>query len=622
MIVYSATKLDFCNDVRLNKIDSILFDRTLHKQGRRTAESEVRSWRNSLQFMNNIMLDKGIPDDSNIAIEYKIPGTSFRIDFVISGIDEKEKESVVIVELKQWSKAFKTGKKDVVLVDYGKTNREVPHPSYQAWSYAAQLEDFNTTVQDEQISLRPCAYLHNCETPGDLIDPSYNEYITKAPIFFKSDVEKLASFIKKYIKFGDKNDVLYRIDNGKIRPSKGLADQLASMLKGNQEFVLIDDQKVVYETAIELAKKSSAKNKKVLIVEGGPGSGKSVVAINLLSKFTELEKVAQYVSKNSAPRKVYEYMLTGSFTKTRISNMFKGSGSFTETDRNDFDILIVDEAHRLNRKSGMFSNKGENQIGEIIKSSLLSVFFIDENQKVTFKDIGSKEEIRNWAKKEKAEVIEMKLESQFRCNGSDAYLAWLDNSLQIRDTANTELDSFDYEFKVFDNPSDMKKEIIQKNKLNNKSRIVAGYCWEWPSKKNGAKYDIEIDSFKMRWNLEEHGQAWLIHKKSISEAGCIHTSQGLELDYVGVIIGPDLIVRNDEVVTDATQRAKSDQSIKGFKKMLKENEDVALSEADIVIKNTYRTLMTRGMKGCYVYCTDTETREYFKSLLRNNNEIT
>lgn len=622
MIVYSASKLDFCNDVRLNKIDSILFDRTLHKQGRRTAESEVRSWRNSLQFMNNIMLDKDIPNDSNVTIEYKIPGTSFRIDFVISGIDEKQKESVVIVELKQWSKASKTGKSDVVLVDYGKTNREVPHPSYQAWSYAAQLEDFNTTVQDEQISLRPCAYLHNCESPGDLIDPSYDEYIAKAPIFFKSDVEKLASFIKKYIKFGDKNDVLYRIDNGKIRPSKGLADQLASMLKGNQEFVLIDDQKVVYETAIELAKKSNAKNKKVLIVEGGPGSGKSVVAINLLSKFTELEKVAQYVSKNSAPRKVYEYMLTGSFTKTRISNMFKGSGSFTETDRNDFDILIVDEAHRLNRKSGMFSNKGENQIGEIIKSSLLSVFFIDENQKVTFKDIGSKEEIRKWAKKEKAEVIEMKLESQFRCNGSDAYLAWLDNSLQIRDTVNTVLDSFDYEFKVFDNPSEMKKEIIQKNKLNNKSRIVAGYCWEWPSKKNGAKYDIEIDSFKMRWNLEEHGQAWLIHKESISEAGCIHTSQGLELDYVGVIIGPDLIVRNDEVVTDATQRAKSDQSIKGFKKMLKENKDVALSEADIVIKNTYRTLMTRGMKGCYVYCTDAETREYFKSLVRNNNEAT
>lgn len=616
MIIYSASKLNFCNDVRLNNIDTILFDKTLKHQGRKTAQSEVRSWRNSLQYMNNLLLDSGIPDDSQVAIEYKIPGTSFRIDFVISGLDDKKNESVVIVELKQWSSASKTGKREVVLVDYGKSGKEVPHPSYQAWSYAAQLEDFNTTVQDENINLVPCAYLHNCEVPGDLVDASYSEYIEKAPIFFKTDVEKLATFIKKYIKYGDQKDVLYRIDNGKIRPSKSLADQLSSMLKGNQEFILIDDQKVVYETAIELTKSSHAKAKKVLIVEGGPGSGKSVVAINLLAKFTELEKVAQYVSKNSAPRKVFEKMLTGTFTKTRISNLFKSSGSYTESDRNDFEVLIVDEAHRLNQKSGMFSNKGENQIKELIHSSLCSIFFIDENQKVTFKDIGSKDEIRKWAAKEKAEVVEMKLESQFRCNGSDAYLAWLDNILQIRNTANDDFSGFDYDFQVFDDPSEMRSKIFEKNKVNDKSRIVAGYCWEWPSKKNGAKYDIEIDNFRMRWNLDEHGQAWIAHKESISEAGCIHTCQGLELDYVGVIIGPDLVVRNGEVISDASKRAKSDQSIKGYKSMLKTNKDVALSEADIVIKNTYRTLMTRGMKGCYVYCTDTETRDYLKSMLR------
>jgi DUF2075 family protein len=388
------------------------------------------------------------------------------------------------------------------------------------------------------------------------------------------------------------------------------------MLQGNQEFTLIDDQKVVFETAIELAKKSSARNKNVLIVEGGPGSGKSVVAINLLSKFTQLEKTSQYVTKNAAPRAVFEQKLTGKFTKSRISNLFKGSGSYTESDRNDFDTLIVDEAHRLNEKSGLFSNLGENQVYELIKSTTFTAFFIDESQRVTFKDIGSKNEIEKWAKKEKASITCMSLKSQFRCNGSDGYMAWLDEVLQVKDTANTFLGEIEYDFRVFDDPKKLHQEIILKNNVSNKSRIVAGYCWEWPSKKSKTEYDIEIGDFKIRWNLSEHGAAWIIHPESVSEVGCIHTCQGLELDYVGVIIGPDFVVRNGRVVTDGLKRAKSDQSIKGFKGMLKQNKDKALRDVDLIIKNTYRTLMTRGMKGCYIYCTDKETRDYFRARLR------
>ncbi|MBY0415632.1 MAG: DUF2075 domain-containing protein, partial [Bdellovibrionales bacterium] len=397
-----------------------------------------------------------------------------------------------------------------------------------------------------------------------------------------------------------------------------LADQLSSMLQGNQEFTLIDDQKVIFETALNLAKNSSAKNKNVLIVEGGPGSGKSIIAINLLSRITELEKTVQYVTKNAAPRAVFEQRLTGKFTKTRISNLFKGSGSYFEVDKNDFDALLVDEAHRLNEKSGLFSNLGINQVYELIRASTFSVFFIDESQRVTFKDIGSKSEIEKWAKKEKANITNMNLKSQFRCNGSDGYISWLDNILQVKDTANQSFEDFDYEFKVFDSPKKMHDEIILKNKIANKSRIVAGYCWEWPSKKISKAYDIEFEDFKIRWNLSDHGSAWIIHPDSVSEAGCIHTCQGLELDYVGVIIGPDLIVRDGKILTDGLKRAKSDQSIKGFKGLLKTNKEKALRDVDIIIKNTYRTLMTRGMKGCYIFCTDKETREYFKSQLRKN----
>lgn len=618
MIIYSANKEAFCKDTRLNLIESKLYDLMLKKQGRKTPEAEVRSWKNSLQYMSNILSDPEIPNDSYVGIEFKIPGSSNRIDFIISGQDANKRDSAVIVELKQWSGAEMTNKDAVVKVGFGSGIQEVTHPSYQAWSYVNHLNDFNSAVQDNNIQLIPCAYLHNCKASKDLTHDFYAPYIDKAPLFLQFDVEKLASFIKKYVKYGDSKDILYTIDNGKVRPSKSLADQLSSMLEGNQEFTLIDDQKVVYETAVDLAKNSSAKNKNVLIVEGGPGSGKSVVAINLLSKFTELEKTSQYVTKNAAPRAVFEQKLTGKFTKSRISNLFKGSGSYTETDKNDFDTLIVDEAHRLNEKSGLFSNLGENQVYEVIRSASFTAFFIDESQRVTFKDIGTKEEIEKWAKKEKASVIHMALKSQFRCNGSDGYMAWLDNVLQLKETANTDLSDFDYEFKVFDDPAQMHNEIIKKNKIANKSRIVAGYCWEWPSKKNKKAYDIVIGDFQVRWNLLDHGSAWIIHPESVSEAGCIHTCQGLELDYVGVIIGPDLIVRDGKVITDGQKRAKTDQSIKGFKGLLKSNKEKALRDADMIIKNTYRTLMTRGMKGCYLYCTDKETRDYFRNLLRKN----
>jgi hypothetical protein len=459
--------------------------------------------------------------------------------------------------------------------------------------------------------LYPCAYLHNYEEDDVLTNQFYSEHISNAPLFLKKDALKLQQFIKANVKYGDKNQIMYRIDHGKIKPSKNLADQLLSMLKGNEEFVLIDDQKVVFETAIKLAKKSSEKMKNVLIVEGGPGTGKSVVAINLLVALTEREYVAQYVTRNSAPRLVYEAKLTGAFTRSHISNMFSGSGSFHAVQPSSFDCLIVDEAHRLNEKSGMFNHLGKNQIKEIIRASKLSVFFIDEDQKVTLKDIGDKEEIRRWATILKAEVTELSLESQFRCNGSDGYLAWIDNTLQIRETANQILNTSDYDFRIVDSPAELHELIRHMNKAKNKARMVAGYCWRWISKKNPLLKDIAIGSYRATWNLDSDGQAWIIKSDSVNEVGCIHTCQGLEVDYIGVIVGPDFIIRNGTVITLPGERASTDKSIHGWKALVKEDPANANTRLDAIIKNTYRTLMTRGQKGCYVYFVDDETRRFF-----------
>ncbi|NCI45258.1 DUF2075 domain-containing protein [Sediminibacterium soli] len=616
MIVYQATKEKFLDDVFSNDIENIVLANVKRKLQTGVGVSEIRSWAHSLVYMDRVMRDPMIPKDCGIAIEYRIPQTSKRIDFIITGQNEWQQPCVVLVELKQWSQATLTGKDAVVNTFVGNRVGEHPHPSYQAWSYATLLQGFNEVVYNEKIPLHPCAYLHNYVEDDVIRNPTFAEYIEKAPVFLKSDAVQLRDFIRKHVKTGDKTNLMYRIDEGRIRPSKMLADSVGRMLKGNREFVMIDDQKIVFENAMALAKKASEKNKQVLIVEGGPGTGKSVVAINLLAELTKSGMLAQYVSKNAAPRAVYEAKLTGTVKPTVIRNLFRGSGAFVETAQNEFDALIVDEAHRLNRFSGLYSNQGENQVKEIIAAAKFSVFFIDEDQRVTLKDIGTKREIEIWAHKAGASVTELQLSSQFRCNGSDGYLAWLDNFLQIRETANEDISDIAYDFRVMDSPSQLRDLIYEKNIAGNRARMVAGYCWKWKSKKDTDAFDIVFPEFDFaaKWNLTEDGSKWIISPNSVSEIGCIHTCQGLELDYVGVIVGADLVVRNGQVVTDTAQRASSDTSVKGYKNLFVRNPALAKETLDRIVKNTYRTLMTRGMRGCYVYFADAETRQYFAKI--------
>lgn len=620
MIVYNGLKSDFLKSVEDDTIALEIEQNILSKMKRHTVANEFMSWDNSMQYMYKVMNDPDIPSDAGVAIEYNIPQTSKRVDFMISGYDIAGNPGIVIVELKQWSKLEKVENTDALVETYtGNALRKVVHPSYQAWSYAQLISDYNSAVQDEHVQLRPCAFLHNYvrKDHDPLDDKQYEAYTLDAPPFTKGQVSDLRAFIKKCVRTGDKSDVLYLVDHGAIRPSKSLQNAIASMIRGNKEFTMIDEQRVAYEEIIQLSIKSQKDHKKrTVICKGGPGTGKSVIAVCLLAELTQRGQFVQYVSKNSAPRQVYAAKLKGEVTKSSIDNMFKGSGMYTQVGRNMIHTLLVDEAHRLNEKSGMFHNQGENQIKEIIHAAACSVFFIDENQRVTMDDIGSVDEILKWAEEEGSEVTELELVSQFRCNGSNGYLAWVDDLLEIRETANYTLEGLDYEVVLCDDPEDLRRAIIEKNKTDNRSRILAGYCWDWPkdSRKNSDFHDIKIGDFGISWNLDD-GQAFAISEKSVNEAGCIHTTQGLEFDYVGVIIGDDMRYENGHVVTDFTKRARTDQSLKGIKKMFRENPERALKLADEIIKNTYRTLLTRGMKGCYIYCTDPGLREYIRSRL-------
>ena len=389
MILYSNTKGGFVDDVRNGIIAKKITEEFNKHNVKHHNDAEYRAWSNSLVHMRNALDDIDISDECSVAIEYQIPLTAKRVDFLIGGIDENNNNNIVVIELKQWENSNITSRPDIVIAFTGGANRAVCHPSYQAYSYAKIIENFNEDIYTNNISLIPCAFLHNYkeENRTNIDNDFYAEAISYAPIFLAEDVSKLRNFIKKYIKKKDDIDILMKIENGKLKPAKALQDSVASMLRGNEEFYLIDEQKVAYETITKLVASSLKETNKIsglnqkytIIVEGGPGTGKSVVAIKLLCDLIQKGYSANYVTKNSAPRDVYFEKLKQDKQKLNyIKTLFKGSGSYIDIPNNYFDCLIADEAHRLNAKSGMFKNLGENAhlfaTSDIFKMSLAYCF--------------------------------------------------------------------------------------------------------------------------------------------------------------------------------------------------------------------------------------------------------
>ena len=620
MIVYSGTKDSFVEDVRSNIIaDKILLQ--IRKKGLNAGqEREFESWQNSMQFMRNIIDDNEIEDDVQIAIEYNIPQTSKRVDFIILGADHEDHNNIVIVELKQWSKAevVDDDMHYCVRTYVANDNRIVCHPSYQAYSYSRFIYNYSQVVQDEAIGLYPCAYLHNYNPvcrPA-LASEIYKEWYNAAPFFVRNEAKAFSDFIKRYIyKRSSRGDLLYLIDNGRIRPTKSLQDSLSTMVLGTPEFLLLDEQAVCFDMCRKtMLQCQKDRKKRTIIIQGGPGTGKSVLAVNLLNSFISESLNVAYLTKNSAPRNAFLSLLTKNRAAAMadVAHLFRSPFGLCQAKDNEYDCLIVDEAHRLVKK--MYGDwNGENQVKECIQASLLTIFLLDEDQAITNKDIGTIEEISNWCSNLNSRVImnkDTKLVSQFRCNGSDAYIQFIDSVLQrTEENVVVNLSELNYDFQVFDNPSVLREKLREKNSINNKSRMVAGYCYDWNVKNHRGNYDIELPGgFSAKWNLE-NDKTWAISPNSFEEVGCIHTAQGLEFDYVGVLIGKDLFYDKQtcRVVTNKLAISKDDHS-----SGIRNSSDI---EARRLILNTYKTLLTRGQKGCFVYCEDDALRDYLKSLI-------
>lgn len=617
MIVYEDSKKGFVEDVKSNCIADRIADKIREHGINAGQEREYVSWQNSLQFMRNIVDDNEIDDDVKIAIEYSIPLTSKRVDFIISGADSDNHDNVVLVELKQWQKAevVDDDMHYCVKTFVGGNDRIVCHPSYQAYSYSCFIRNYSQTVLDKGINLVSCAYLHNYDPKfkPNLSNSIYREWVGEAPFFVRDEAEVFSAFIKKYVtRKSSDGDLLYKIDHGRLKPTKALQDSLASMVKGNKEFMLLDEQAVCYDMCLKtMAKCKEDGRKRTIIIQGGPGTGKSVLAVNLLMEYISKSLNASYVTKNSAPRKAFLSLLTNSDAKklVNIKQLFRSPFGLSNVPCNTYDCLIVDEAHRLVKK--MYGDwNGENQVKECISASLLSIFLLDEDQAVTNKDIGSVDEIRKWCVA-LGSILKMpeeaNLVSQFRCNGSDAYIQFVDDVLQRNgESVSVDLSELNFDFRVFDNASDLREALRKKNSVNNKSRMVAGYCYDWNVKHGRGEYDILLPGgFRAKWNLE-NDDIWAINPESFEEVGCIHTAQGLEFDYVGVLIGKDLRydTNSGNVITDKSRISKDDKS-----SGIRSSND---AQARRLILNTYKTLLTRGQKGCYVYCEDQALSEYMK----------
>ena len=620
MIVYSANKGLFVQDVRTNVIATKILDLIREKGLNAGQDREFAAWHNSMKFMRDIVDDPQIDDDVQIAIEYNIPQTSKRVDFIIIGANEKGKDNIVIVELKQWSRAevVDDDMHFCVRTYVANDNRIVCHPSYQAYSYSRFMCNYSQLIQDRGIKLVPCAYLHNYlpAYKQALSADIYKEWFTSAPFFIMDEVLQFTEFVKQFVtKKSSSGDLLYLIDHGRIKPTKSLQDALSTMVKGTPVFDLLDEQAVCYDMCIRTMLQCLKDNKKrTILVQGGPGTGKSVLAVNLLMHFITCACNTAYVTKNSAPRQAFLSILSDNKAKklAEINQLFRSPFGLSRVPANSYDCLIVDEAHRLVKK--MYGDwTGENQVKECINASLFTVFLLDEDQAVTTKDIGSVQEISKWCRALGSTIImreETKLTSQFRCNGSDAYIQFIDNLLQRgKETLDVSLTELNYDFRIFDDPSKMRDTLREINAVNNKARMVAGYCYDWNVKNHRGDIDISLPGgFQAKWNLA-NDKIWAINPRSFEEVGCIHTAQGLEFDYVGVLIGKDLKYDkvSGRVLTnkDAISRDDNSSGIRGA------SDD----DARRLILNTYKTLLTRGQKGCFVYCEDDALREYFKKMV-------
>lgn len=605
------------------------------------------SWQNSLPEIAKVLQNSSVDSDVDVAVEYRLKHSLERLDFLIYGLDKEDRKNMVIVELKQWSQVSPSESLNRVHTMVAKSYFEDHfHPSYQAYNYAGQLKAFNAYVQTEKMGIKSCSYCHNMDAGYKTImgDIQLYPFISESPSFLENDGQKLKEFVERYVSKKCHN-ILYEINKAKTIPSDDFAKLMREALSGNQMCTLDMGQSNALSTIVDAVREASYYNqKKTIIIKGGAGTGKSIIAINALGLLNSPKRksdriTTMFVTVNAAPKKVlYNGLIAGNAFKGRdLSALFKYPTAFANRPNNEIPCLLIDEAHRIFKmKGGVGLRAGTNMLKELIKVAKVSVFFIDDNQAVTKDDYATIDIIKEIARECRSQVLigpELELTGQYRVQGGAEYIEFIKSFLGINDEKTTFNMNNSYEFKVFDDPNEMfdkvkeldtearKKQAVADGKFefaideyNGHSRVVAGYTYEWisnPTTRDGVN-DVIIakDNFAKKWNLRYgsglRAYSWADDPLSIDEIGCIHTCQGIDLDYCGVIIGKDITYENGRIVFHKDAHPTSDFA------GIRTANDV---DAETWIKNTYYVLLTRGIRGTFVYCEDDALRDYLKSML-------
>lgn len=626
MRLYSGSSQQFIQDTIQNQIAEKLrlafFDYFRYYP----PPAEINSWRNSLRATSQVFQYANLLDHG-VMLEYQLPLTSKRLDCLICGKDKNKEDNAVIIELKQWDKCKEANGDNEVLTWVGGSEREVLHPSAQVGQYQMYLEDTHTAFNTESnpITLNSCSYLHNYNYYSDdvIFAGKFKKVLENYPLFTADDVDKLKNYLTSRLIDGKGLEVLKKVEESKYRPSKKLMDHVGNIIKGKSEYILLDEQLIVYDKVLACAKKGFHDKQKIaIIVKGGPGTGKSVIAINLMADLLLEGYNAHYATGSRAFTTTLREIIGA-----RGSAQFKYFNSYAQAEQNVIDVLIADEAHRIRKTSNSRFTRRErrsdlSQIEELSKASKVAVFFIDDDQVVRPDEIGSVAYIKENAKKEGYKVSEYELEAQFRCNGSDAFVNWINNTLGIKRTANVIWDQHEeFDFKIFQSPQELENAIRKKVDQNFTGRITAGFCWDWSDPREDGTLidDVIIGNYKRPWDARPEARRlapeippaslWAYDPNGINQIGCIYTAQGFEFDYVGVIFGEDLVYNFDEQKWQGNKENSSDNVVRRSKENFVD-----------LIKNTYRVLLSRGMKGCYVYFMNKDTERFFKSRIEKQDE--
>jgi len=513
--------------------------------------TEVNAWENSLSKLQQIL--KLLPpelDNVRIFIELRMPFSSARADVLLLG-KKNGSFAGLIIELKQWSDTSIDCRNNGVYV----LGREELNPYLQAESYAFYLKDYITVLHDAEI--RYAAYLPNLKNVN-LLKQYGNELI-----FGQDSNDKLANFILDIIELGLTSHELDTFLTSSYSPSKTIINQVVRAIKNEKSWILLDEQKLVFEKVRKIFDDTQENRKTVLIIEGGPGTGKSAIAIQLLAYALEKGLSAVHITNSSAFTTTMKAILikSGQFRKNRVNGLFKLSHNFIKVPHNSLNLAICDEAHRFRKSTNLYPYliSNESQIYQIIKAAKVSIFFIDENQIVRPGEDGTKTHIIIQAERNKARIYEYRLNVQFRNAGNENFVKWLDYMLGIESKPiDTAMWLKDFEFKIFDNIWDMERELTSKIACNYSARLVAGFCWPWndPDPQGNLPLDVVIGNWKKPWNRKRpQGRMTRIEEdpyyewatriyNQLDEVGCIYSSQGFEFDYIGVIWGEDLVFKH------------------------------------------------------------------------------